>query len=142
MKPEKMVENNPANPMRSSNPTQPRPGSDIAPPSSVGAQQTSRPVITNNQPIGKDPMMTEAPTEIESRIVNKMPKEKLDQELNAEVTPNAEQGTLHEMFPSGHMIGQVKHVKKRKFARVLILIIGFLITIAGIGYYFLVFIKQ
>ncbi len=117
-------------------------GQDITRPESVGAQQTSRPVITNNQPVGSDPMMTENPSTIESRIINKMPKEKLEQELNSPDDQNAEKGTLHQMYPASQMVGQVKHVKKRKVARMLILIIGFVITIAGVGYYFLVFLEQ
>lgn len=132
---------NPAQPTQSETPTSP-PISDVAHPSSVGAQQTSRPVITNNQPIGKDPMMTEHPSSIESRIVNKMPAEKLQQELDAEVTPNAEQGTLHDMVPEKQMFGQVKHAKKKRFARGILLAVGFIFAIASIGYYFLVFLKQ
>lgn len=123
--------------------TQPKPMNDVAPPSSVGAEQTSKPVITNNQPVGFDPMMNQKPAgQIESRIVSKMPTEKLNQEMNAEVNPVAEHGTLHNMFPEQQMFGQVKHGRKRRFLKTVILIIGFLITIVSVGYYFLVFIEQ
>lgn len=137
------MENNGLTPTPQSSNSSPAPISDVAHPSSVGAQQTSRPVITNNQPVGSDPMMTEKPTPIESRIVSKMPTEKLHQELYAEVAPSAEHGTLHDMYPKDAMIGQVKKKgRKRRALRLLLLIAGFILSIASVAYYFLVFVNQ
>lgn len=117
----------------------PKPMVDVAHPSTVVAQQTSKPVITNNQPIGRDPMMNQTPSpQIESRIVSKMPADKLHQEMNAPVAPVAEQGTLHDMFPNDQLIGHVKPKgRKRRILRIILLVIGFLITLAAIGYYLL-----
>lgn len=131
------------NPSQSS-PDNRRPMMDVAHPSSVGAEQTSKPVITNNQPLQQDPMMNQRPAaDIESRIVSKMPAEKLDQEMNAEVAPVAEQGTLHNMFPNEQVIGHVKPKgRKRRALRRVLLIVGFMITLAAIGYYVFVFIEQ
>lgn len=107
---------------------------DVKKPGSVAAEQTGKPVITNNQPLQKDPMMTEKPAVI--------PKAELPEITSEpEQPPRVEDGTLHNLTTENNLFGEIKH-KKINIIRTIFLVIGFMLTIAGLVYYFLVFVKK
>lgn len=108
---------------------------DVARPGSTPAQQTGKPVITNNQPLQPDPMMRENPA---STVKQTLTVSQNDLQAN----PKFEDGTLHEMFTENRMFGEIKSRKGSKIIRNLFLIIGFMLTLISIAYYFLVILKK
>lgn len=111
-----------------------KPVFDVTKPENVVADQTGKPVITNNQPLQKDPMMTEKPKAA-------APAELPDISSEPQSSPKVEDGTLHNISTESHLFGEIQH-KKFNILRTIFLGIGFMLTIAGIVYYFLVFIKK